>query len=285
MQKKVGIIGGGRLGEALAKELIRKEVPLMGITCKHFERAKKVARSLGVSSYDSNMELAQESDVLFVTTPDGVIRSVFQEMAEATLGKNLIVIHCSGAFSAFDMPEVVGVQRGSFHPLQTFAGQEVSFQGLAVAMDGEGEAFEYLQYLGELLQVVPLWVPAEERSLYHGAACMISNYTVTLLGVAADLFGRWTSSPEMARQVMGPLVQASVENFQNQGALNALTGPIIRGDTETITKHLAVLAGDSKQIYQILGLAALDLAKRSGKITVHQADPIANLLKREGKEP
>lgn len=282
--KKIGIVGAGRLGEALARRLILKEACLIGITCKHFERTEKIAQSLGVTPYRSNYELAQDSEILFVTTPDDVIFSVLEELKRGTLPENLCVVHCSGALSAFDLPSVEGIYRASFHPLQSFSGSEVSFRGLAVAMDGEEYALGVLKELGNLLEVVPLFVPPEDRKLYHSAACMASNYLITLLAVAEAFFLRWTASEKDARNAIYPLVKESIENFKKQGPADALTGPIARGDLQTIVRHLEALDGKPKELYRSLGLATLDLAARSGKITAEQIDQISKVLKREEQE-
>lgn len=173
------------------------------------------------------------------------------------------VFHCSGAAGTGELEALAaaGCRCGSFHPLQSFAGGPASWQGVYVALDGGPAAVETGEALARALGSVPFTVPAEDRALYHAAACVCSNYTVTLMTLAQKLMSRWTGSGPAGLQALLPLLKGTVANLERAGeAASALTGPIARGDGTTVEKHLAVLPPEFMALYRGLGLETVAIA-------------------------
>ena len=279
MQKKIGIVGAGRLGTALAMQFKQKGACLTGVSCKTFEETKHIAEALGVKPYEYNRDLAKNSDILFITVPDNAIINIVKELMTEDLPNDLCIIHCSGALSALELPVDERVHRASFHPLQSFASGDARFKDIYIAMDGDDYALAIARELCLMLGARPLNIPSKDRALYHATACITSNHLVAILSVAEGLFAKWTDSPEEARKAMWPLIQGSLENYKKYGPKGALTGPIARGDNKTIEKHLNVLPKEQQDFYKILSLATLDLAAKSGAISVEKIDQISKLLK------
>ena len=279
MKEKIGIIGAGRLGSALAITLKRNGACISGISCKDEAESKFVAEKIAVKAFSDNHELAQNSDVIFLTVPDSLITKVAQELLAKGLAAGTVMLHCSGAMSGFALPQAEGIYRGSFHPLQSFAGGNATFEGIFIAMDGDREALPVMQNLCSLLCAKALPIPSQERALYHAAAVFASNYLVTVLAAAEDLFSKWTGEPSAAREAIMPLVNGTLANFTKLGGAKALTGPIARGDSQTISQHLQVIPEELLQFYKNLGLQTLALAEQNGNLTDEEKGKINFLLK------
>ena len=279
MQEKVGIIGAGRLGSSLAASLKKNGVNVVGISCKEETESRAVADKTGIKAFVDNHKLAQKSNVIFLTVPDSLIVKLAEELLEREALAGKILLHCSGAMSGFSLPGEGKVYRGSFHPLQSFAGEGATFKDIFIAMDGDPESLSVIQKLCAILGATPLQVPSEERALYHAAAVFASNYLVTVLATAEQLFTSWTGERQAAREAIMPLVKGSLSNFVGLGGAEALTGPITRGDSNTVEQHLAVLPKEFVAFYKNMGLQTLILAQEKNNLTPEQSEKIKKLLK------
>ena len=281
MKKKIGIIGAGRLGSALAKEFLQKGMQLTGISCQDIAESNAAAKKLGVKAFADNHELAGASEVIFLTVPDSLINKVAEELVAKGLRKGTILLHCSGAISGFALPFAEGVLRGSFHPLQSFAAEGAKFAGIYIALDGDEQTLKVTRRLCEQLAARPLTIPPGDRPLYHAAAVFASNYLITVLSAAEQLFARWADSETDARGAVMPLVNGTVANFAKFGAQKALTGPIARGDSETIRKHIQVLPVEFIDSYRNLGIQTVELARQTGNLPEEKIQEMKSILKGE----
>lgn len=279
MKKKIGIIGAGRLGTNLAAALKEKGLLVSGVSCQDYAESLSVAKRIGVHAFKDNYELAQSSDVIFVTVPDTLIITVAEDIVRHGLAEGKIMLHCSGTMSGFVLPCSPNLLRGSFHPLQSFASAGVDFAGIYIAMDGDNEAVNFMRELCKVLDTKPLAIPPAERPLYHAAAVFASNYLVSVLSIAESLFSKWADNEADARAAFMPLVNGTIANFVNLGAPKALTGPIARGDNHTLQHHLQALPEDYLDIYKQLGLFTLTLANKN--LTDEQIAQIKRILKGE----
>jgi predicted short-subunit dehydrogenase-like oxidoreductase (DUF2520 family) len=159
------------------------------------------------------------------------------------------------------------------HPLQTIttpAQGVADLPGASFGITGSGPASEWALEVCALLDGHALTIPAESRPLYHAAAVMASNYIVAMIDAAVILMGLAGVAREPASQALGPLVRASVENSLRIGPVQALTGPIERGDERTVAAHLRALdnAPESvRQLYRQAGLHAIEIARRKTPAT------------------
>ena len=172
-----------------------------------------------------------------------------------------------------------GAHCGSLHPLQSFAGGATQLQGVYMAIDGDETAQGKAKEIVELLGGNSFHVPAKERAAYHAAACFCSNYAVTVEALAQKLMSRWTGSEEAAWQALLPLFKGTSANLQTTSkAGNVLTGPVARGDINTIEKHLQALPNEYLSIYKSLCLATTKLALTNETIDDQTAIQLHNLL-------
>lgn len=218
----------------------------------------------------------------FVCVPDGAVADVGAELGGALAarlvgaaapesGSPPVVAHTSGATSVSVLSpcEKAGAATLVFHPLQTFAEPVTGaarFAGAGVAITpGPAHADEAGMMglkIAEIVGLRPFFLADEKRSLYHAAASVASNYLVTLEYLANELFVKAGVPERVTLSLFLPLVRATLENLEIQGPVDALTGPLSRGDTATIAAHLEALAADAPDalpVYRALGQATLEL--------------------------
>ena len=177
----------------------------------------------------------------------------------------LAVVHCSGALGLDALVALAENPRGSFHPLQSFPaprGPE-AFRGITIAVDATTPALlKRLQRLARDLGARPKHVPDRQRVLYHAAAVFASNYVIASVAEGVRLLEAAGWKRAEAERALAPLVEGVAANLRLRGTVKALTGPIRRGDAETVARHLAELEDD--RLYRMLGLVALRLAIEAG---------------------
>lgn len=285
---KIGIIGAGKVGGALCKSLQNAGVNVVGLTAGTETNTQAAAAKFQVKGFASNEELAANSDVLFLTVPDRLVGAVASELAQVFTNRSdaqplqgKTFFHCSGSLGLEELKPLteLGAEIGSLHPLQSFASAEVSFQGIYMAVDGMPKAQEAGQAIAELLGAQVFVVPAAERKAYHAAACFASNYVVAAMAVAQELMSKWTPTPEAGLAALLALFDGTARNLhQSKLAREALTGPIARGDINTVKAHLAVLPPKIAEVYKALGKETICLARANGTIDARQAEALASAL-------
>lgn len=278
---KAGIIGGGKVGCCLAQYFQQAGI-LQGITAGHAEKNMLLAKRFGTEPL-TNEKLVQQADVLLLTVPDRLIHPVAQQLAdvgaEALCGK--IFLHCSGSLGTEVLQPLKeqGAFIGSCHPLQSFVSAATELRGVYMAVDGDAEAAAAAKEIVTLLGGIPFHVPAQDRRLYHAAACFCSNYVVAAAAIGQQLLARWVGSDEAAWQALLPLFKGTAANLQQAvSAGSALTGPIARGDRATVSGHLTVLPQEFIPAYCSLGLEAVRLASANGTIDSETARQLVRLL-------
>ncbi len=182
--------------------------------------------------------------LLFLAVPDGAISEMASRVARMNPPAALAVVHLSGALGLDALIALEGNPRGSFHPLQSFPTprEPEAFRGITVAVDASTTALRRrLARLARELGAKPKHVTGRERVLYHAAAVYASNFVDVVLYEAVRMLGTigWTEA-EATRALM-PLVDGAVANVRKRGVVGALTGPIRRGDAETVARHLEAL--------------------------------------------
>lgn len=290
---KIGVIGGGKVGRCLASYL--KE-SLVGITANSPEHSRQLAENFATGPC-TNEELVERAEVLLLTVPDRLIGTVAARLASASVSEHAtgsaqvpqlplagkIFLHCSGSMGleALAPLQREGAHVGSLHPLQSFAGGATQLAGVYMAVDGDEAACAAAQQIAVAMGGHPFQVPAAERAAYHAAACICSNYAVAVEALAQRLMSRWLGDEAAAWQALLPLFKGTAANLERTASpRTALTGPIARGDVNTVEKHLAVLPPDLVDVYCSLGLATTKLALANGTIDKVAADKLQQLLQR-----
>lgn len=277
---RIGIIGGGKVGTCLAGYL---KPYLAGITANSETHSRQLATAFS-TEYCTNVQLVQNADVLLVTVPDRLISAVSENLAQEADVNGKIFLHCSGSLGLEVLTDLAAksAHAGSLHPLQSFAGGKTNLQGVYMALDGDEQAKKAAEKIAALLGGHPFHVPAAERAAYHAAACICSNYAVTVEALAQSLMRRWLGDEQAAWQALLPLFNGTAYNLHNtKSPRTVLTGPIARGDANTVAKHLAVLPAELTDVYCSLGLATTELALTNGTIDNAAAQNLTRLLQQK----
>jgi predicted short-subunit dehydrogenase-like oxidoreductase (DUF2520 family) len=281
---KLGFIGTGTVGSALALKLSGAGYHVAAVSSKGHTSARNLARQIiNCRDFDDNQDVANASDMVFITTPDDVIKPVASRL---TFRNGQSVVHCSGADSTQSLKSAqeAGAVVGVIHPLQTFASTEQAIKNLpgsTFALEAAEPLLSTLKEISSALEGHWIELKASDKVAYHAAAVIVCNYLVTLVKLATDLWQTFGVPPATATRALLPLIQGTVHNIETVGLPNCLTGPIARGDTGTITKHLDALETVAPALlstYRELGLATIPIAMSKGKIDRQQAEGLKNVL-------
>jgi len=280
----LGFIGAGTVGTALSVRLNSKGYPIVAVSSRSRTSAENLAQAVnGCHVSDNNQGVADNAELIFITTPDDAIASVASQI-QWHPGQS--VVHCSGADSTdiLEPAKKLGAQVGAFHPLQTFASAKQAIEnipGSTFALEAEEPLLNTLKDMATALDGHWVELKASDKVIYHASAVIACNYLVTLVKLAADLWQSFAVPPHQVTQALLPLLRGTLNNIDTVGIPQCLTGPIARGDIGTIKKHLDALqqtAPDLLSTYRELGLQTIPIALAKGRINQHQAQELRTIL-------
>jgi predicted short-subunit dehydrogenase-like oxidoreductase (DUF2520 family) len=284
---KVGFIGAGTVGTALAVLLSSKGYRFVGASRRSRSSTGNSSRVVSnLRRLDSNQEVADAAELVFITTPDDVIAEVARQV-QWRRGQS--VVHCSGADSTdiLEPARKAGAMVGAFHPLQTFAGivqATENIPGSTFAIEAEEPLLTTLKDMANTLGGHWIELESADKVAYHAAAVFACNYLVTLVKLATDLWQTFSIPPDQATRALLPLIRGTLHNMESIGIPRCLTGPIARGDTGTIKKHLKTLKEKAPALlspYQELGRQTVPIALAKGRINKKQAQELEAVLRSE----
>ena len=283
------VVGPGRVGTVLARLLREAGHEFLGAVGRTEESARACCEFAAAGRPVTDpAELVPDAELVLLTVPDDSIRDVCERIAETgAFSSQTVIVHCSGALpsSVLKPARDCGARVASMHPLQTFAdpAQAVeSIPGCYCCIEGDGDAVPSLCAVAESLGMKPLTVSADSKALYHAAAVMACNYLVALEDMACELMEKSGVARDQALPALLPLVQVTVHNLGALGIPDALTGPVARGDEETVQNHLRELAKSAPGLlpaYRELGRRAVDLSELKGSISDDAVRRLRELLK------
>ena len=254
------------------------------LSSMHLKRARSYVKAPGFHDTRQAVSLA---DIILITTPDDRILTVCTEIAGLTSLKGKKVFHMSGA-GGLDLllpAKRSGALIASIHPLQSFStidGAIASIPGSYFGITAAKGAKKISTDIVRNLSGHPLFITPEQKPLYHAAACVASNYLVSLMSVVESISLSIGISAKDARKAYLPLVYGSLKNIENQGSAGALTGPIARGDVGTVRKHLDAFSMNLPHyiaFYRELGKLTVKLAEQKGTLSSQKAENILSLFK------
>jgi predicted short-subunit dehydrogenase-like oxidoreductase (DUF2520 family) len=245
----LAVIGAGRVGRAIHAAALAE-----GLESTLAGRA-------------SAEEACENAEVALLCVPDAAIEEACGTIARCGMS---FVGHTSGAtgIDALAAADDAGAATFGLHPLQTITDANPELIGAACAVSGSTpEAFELAEALARRLGMRSFVLPEEQRSTYHAAAAIASNYLVALEESAAQLLAR--TGTEHSRELLAPLVKRSAANWAEHGA-DALTGPIARGDERTVERHLEAIEAEMPELldlYRALAERTRALAESEEEVT------------------
>ncbi len=294
MNKTVAIIGAGRVGSAVGFLLNRAGYSVTGVAARTLASAEKAAAFIGagIATADA-VQATSGADIVFITTPDRAIREVCSALAAAgAIKAGAVVVHTSGAHSLdmLDAAKERGAWRAVLHPLQSLASREDGVRNLPgsyfrVEADPEaiGPAKAVVKELGGTELVMPEWhSDKESAALYHAGAVAVSNYFVALVDYGLKFYEALGAEKKEALKAVLPLIKGTLHNIETLGLPDALTGPIMRGDVETVRQHLTAMRKRTPELvnlYQTLAQQTVSVAREKGSITKETADELLKQLR------
>ena len=260
-QRTLALVGPGRAGTTVAAALVARAWTAVAVAGRSVDAVstQRGAALLGAPTV-AVADAGRDADLVIVATPDAAIAETALALGPG-LRPGSLVVHLSGACPLDELDKLhrarPDVEIGSLHPLQSLPSVELGAARLAgswCAIDGP----DAVERLAVSLGMRPFRVAPGNRVEYHAAATIASNHLVAVLGQAA----RVARDAGVPVEALWPLVRATIDNVEAVGAHDALTGPVARGDADTVARHLAALPADERGAYRALAREALRLSGR-----------------------
>ena len=261
---RIGIIGAGRMGFTLGKHFVLGGLDVAGYYSRSSESAGAAAEFTNTGCYETMEALAEACDTIFLTVPDGQIAPVANALdAHADIMEGKRICHTSGALSSHIFSGMKSRIYGySIHPIYATNDKYSSYENFRnsyITIEGDHAYVRDFVLMFEKLGHTCRIISAEDKTRYHASCVMASNLVIGLYKLATDNLTQCGFSLKDAEQALKPLFQNNAENLLHYGMEDALTGPVARGDTGTVKKHLEVLEGTSLEAYKALTQALVDL--------------------------
>ncbi len=281
---RVGVVGAGRVGAVLAAALGAAGHHVVSAAGESDASRRRIAALLPGTATEKPTVVARTCNLLLLTVPDDMLANVVAMLsASGAIRPGQYVVHTSGrhGLAVLDAATAVGAHAIALHPAMTFTGTAVDLDrltgcvfGLTAAPAERALAESLVADLGGR----PMWVPEEMRTLYHAGLAHGANHLVTLVTEAMEILT--AAGADDPAGTLRPLLNAALDNALDQGDA-ALTGPIVRGDVNTVRAHLADIAANAPQTlpsYVAMARATLDRVVTDGRLLPIRAASMRDVL-------
>jgi predicted short-subunit dehydrogenase-like oxidoreductase (DUF2520 family) len=281
---RVGVIGAGRVGAVLAAALRSAGHEVVAAAGESDASRGRIEALLPGVEAAKPTDVARASELLLLTVPDDMLSNVVTMLsASGAIRAGQVVVHTSGrhGLAVLEPAREVGARTIALHPAMTFTGSAVDLPRLAGCVFGVTSAEadrELTEALVADLGGRPMWVPEDRRTLYHAGLAHGANHLVTLVTEAMEILS--AAGAEDPAATLRPLLTAALDNALQHGDA-ALTGPIVRGDVETVRAHVTDLVANAPQAlpsYLAMARATLDRAVTDGRVLPIRAAKILQVL-------
>ena len=291
------IVGAGAVGTALARRMAERGHPVEAVLSRREAAAQALAARVDapVASPDW-ADLPKNVRFVVLCVPDDAIVDVAGHLSAVDHDwPATIAAHTSGALAAAALAplEAAGSAVMSFHPLQTFTRESPPsvFEGIHIGVEGDDVAVAWGQRLAESLGARPVVIESAAKTRYHLAASIASNGLVALMGIVEEIVASAGMEARAAQSLVRPLVEQTWRNLLEGRPQDVLTGPVSRGDVDTVVAHTGALAEHTPHllpVYAALSTEMVRLAVRSGKLEEDRAEALMDRLHaalQSGAEP
>ena len=272
-QYEITIIGAGKVGTSFAS-----------LFSKHHQ-VNLIGRSI-----KEKQSLITDADFILITTNDGAIEAVCNAIKDY-IRPNTVVSHCSGALtnSILNSAKQKGAYIASSHPLNTFPSLEAALttfrdnqHGTYLYCEGDKLALKLIHEVFEVSGFKIVDIPSEAKIAYHTACVFACNYLSALMDLSLETAALQGIDKTQFWQAIQPLIQATLSNITQHGTSAALSGPIARGDGQTVSQHIDFLSEKDQSIgeaYLLLAEHALKLATQQGKLSEQNLSQLKEIIK------
>ncbi len=281
---RIGVVGAGRVGAVVSAALRRAGHEVVAAAGESTASRERIATLLPGVPGAKPTDVARACDLLLLTVPDDMLENVITQLVGAgAIRPGQVVCHTSGrhGLAVLASATAVGARPIAMHPAMTFTGTDLDLDRLSGCVFGitaGEEEREYAESLVADLGGVAMWVPEDKRTLYHAGLAHGANHLVTLVSQAMELLA--ASGAEDPAATLRPLLGAALDNALAHGDA-ALTGPIVRGDVQTVQGHLREILENAPATvpsYVAMAKATADRAVLDGRLLPIRAGRIVALL-------
>ncbi len=290
--KSVSIIGAGKVGTALGALIAASGLSFQGIFSKNALSARRAIRTIGKGKIFASIDaLIEASQIVIIAVRDSEISTLVGKILHGKrLGKKAyagkIFLHTSGALPSSVLKSLsrFGASVASMHPLQTIPSATIGATLLGSSyycVEGQTKALHAARRIIQKIGGKSFSVAAKDKNAYHLASAFLSNYVVSLTDMVLDILPESHRSKNEWMKLFVPLMEGTVKSLGRKGIDDALTGPILRGDAITISKHLEVLRKthpDLRRLHLILANRAIEIAVRRGEISEKKRKELLRLI-------
>jgi predicted short-subunit dehydrogenase-like oxidoreductase (DUF2520 family) len=281
---RVGVVGAGRVGAVLAAALAAAGHEVVAAAGESDASHRRIAELLPVTANEKPSAVARSCDLLLLTVPDDMLPNVVAVLsASGAIHAGQYVVHTSGrhGLAVLDDVRAVGAHPVAMHPAMTFTGTAVDLgrlSGCVFGLTAGPDERAFAEGLVADLGGRAMWVPEEMRTLYHAGLAHGANHLVTLVTQAMEVLA--AAGADDPAGTLRTLLTAALDNALDQGD-SALTGPIVRGDVNTVRAHLADIRAEAPQTltsYVAMARATLDRVVTDGRLLPIRAEKIRQVL-------
>jgi len=281
---RIGVVGAGRVGAVLAASLRSSGHEITAVAGESAASRTRIETLLPGVRVDKPTAVSRSCDVLLLTVPDDMLANVVSMLsASGAIRRGQSVVHTSGKHGLRVLAPAAarGAEVLAMHPAMTFTGTDLDLHRLQGCMFGV-TATESTRSLAQLLVAdlggSVVWVPEDKRTLYHAGLAHGANHLVTLVAQSMDLL-RASGATDPAG-TLRPLLTAALDNALTFGDA-ALTGPIVRGDVETVRAHVTDIARTTPaalESYVAMARATANRAVLDGRLLPIRAAKLVGIL-------
>lgn len=288
----VAIVGPGRVGLVLGKTLRKGGDAITAVIARSATSARKGAAFLGCRTFGTDLErIPETTKVVLLTVPHSAVEPVARELALVPHlpFRKMAFCHASGMLTADALAPLAerGATVVAFHPLQTFprdfSPEQIlpSLPGIWYGIDGDAKGIRFAKELAARLRGKTVIIRPELREFYHAACVVASNHLTALLGVIEEMHHVLGIERVSFLALFRPIIDTTMRNIAATSPKEALSGPVARGGTETIGRHLESIrqhAPDLLPYYTAMTLATVRLALAKGSIDAQRAAEFRGLV-------
>ena len=281
----IGVIGAGRVGAVLAASLREAGYEVAAVAGESDASRTRIETLLPGVPVHKPSAVAKACDLLLLTVPDDTLDNVVRMLvASGAIRSGQLVVHTSGRHGMGVLRPAleVGARGIAMHPAMTFTGTDLDLErleGCVLGVTAEPGERSMVEQLARHLGGTVVWVAEEDRTLYHAALAHGANHLVTLVAQAMDLLRAAGSADPAA--TLRPLLTASLDNALAYGDA-ALTGPIVRGDVDTVRAHLRTISTarlrPTLESYVAMARATANRAVADGRLEPRRAAVLVEAL-------
>ena len=292
--KTVAIIGAGRVGGAIGRLLASAGYTVTAVAARNRATADRARAFIGSGEpLTDAVKAASLADIIFITTPDGAIKRTCDAIAAGGgFRSGMLVVHASGA-QTLDLllaASAAGAYCAVLHPLQSVPSMELgvtNIPGSYFRVEADPEAMavarSLVKAMGGIELAMPRWTSGRDSAaLYHAGAVVVSNFFVALVDLGLRFYEALGAERKDALKAVLPLIRGTLANIEAAGIPDALTGPIMRGDVQTVRGHLEAIRLRTPELaglYRELARHTVAVARDKGSLGPQAAAEMLELLK------